>query len=239
MFKDVGTQHRADDDTAKAIEIVNGYGGCKKAVVGSYTSHHHIANQKISLSHRHIMLFSRLTLDEVKYGRWALHAEEATHQPAQCSCAYLHPLRRRQFYALTKQHEVNTNQDECHTKDAVQDIVFDARQCKDGDGRDDDKRQQNRPKPLPSDVASQPPYDNCRSGDSQQSWECRSLSIAWHEERQHRHDEDAKTEARGALDETRADAQQEYGEDDATQILVILKNRHKFTQKSPYSTQNN
>jgi len=30
----------------------------------------------------------------------------------------LHFLRRWQFYALAKQHEVDTNQDECHAKDA-------------------------------------------------------------------------------------------------------------------------
>ena len=127
MFKDVGTQHRADDDTAKAIEIVNGYGGCEKAVVGSYTSHHHIANQEISLSHRHIMLLSRLTLDEVKYGRWALHAEEAPQQSAQCSCAYLHSLRGWQLDLLAEHHEVDTNQDKCYAKDAAQNMVFDTR----------------------------------------------------------------------------------------------------------------
>jgi hypothetical protein len=33
---------------------------------------------------------------------------------------------------------------------------------------------------------------------------------------QHRHNEDAEAETRGALDETRADAQQEYGKDYAT-----------------------
>ena len=44
------------------------------------------------------------------------------------------------------------------------------------------------------------------------------MTIAWHEERQHRHDEDAEAEARGALDETRADAQQKYGENNATHL---------------------
>ena len=38
---------------------------------------------------------------------------------------------------------------------------------------------------------------------------------------QHRADEDAEAEARGALDETRANAQQEYGKDYATQILIF------------------
>jgi len=31
MFEDIGTQHRADDDTAKAIKIVNGYGLSEEA----------------------------------------------------------------------------------------------------------------------------------------------------------------------------------------------------------------
>ena len=54
-------------------------------------------------------------------------------------------------------------------KDSLQNMVFDACQGENGNSRDDDKRQQNRPKSLPSDVASQSPYDSCRSGDSQQS----------------------------------------------------------------------
>ena len=118
MFEDVCTQHRADDDTAKAIEIVNGNSRGKKAVVGSHASHHHIANQEISLRHCHIVLFSRLTLYEVKHGRWALHAEETAHQSAQCSCANLHILCCWQFYALAEQHEVDADQNECYTKDA-------------------------------------------------------------------------------------------------------------------------
>ena len=59
MLEDVGAQHRAYDDTAEAIEIINGDSRSEEAVVGSHTSHHHIANQKICLSHRHIVLFGR------------------------------------------------------------------------------------------------------------------------------------------------------------------------------------
>ena len=76
MFEDVGTKYSADNDTAKAIKIVNGYSSCEEAVVGSHTSHHHIANQEIGLCHCHVMLLRRLTLDEVQHGRWALHTEE-------------------------------------------------------------------------------------------------------------------------------------------------------------------
>ena len=101
-FENVGTQHRADNDTAKTIEIVNGYGGCEEAVVGSYARHHQIANQEISLRHRHVMFLRRLTLDEVQHGGRALHAKETAHQSAQCSCADLHFLCRRQFYASAK-----------------------------------------------------------------------------------------------------------------------------------------
>ena len=169
MLENVGTQHRADDDTAEAIEIINCYSGGKKAVVCSHTSHHNVTNQKIGLGHCHIVFLRRLTLDEVKHGRRALHTEETTHQSAQCSCANLYFLRRWQFYALTEQHKVDANQDECYAKDSPQNMVFDACQGENGNSRDDDKRQQNRPKPLPSDVASQSPYDSCRSRDSQQS----------------------------------------------------------------------
>ena len=93
MLEDVCTEHRADNDTAQAIKIVDGDRRGEETVVGSYASHHHIANQKIGLRHCHIVLLGRLTLDEIKYGRWALHTEEATHQSAECSCAYLHSLR--------------------------------------------------------------------------------------------------------------------------------------------------
>ncbi len=47
------------------------------------------------------------------------------HQSAQCSCANLHFLRRRQFYALAEQHEVDADQDECDTKDSTKNMVFD------------------------------------------------------------------------------------------------------------------
>ena len=49
MLENIGTQHRADDDAAEAIEIVNGYSSCEETVVGSHTCHHHIANQEIAL----------------------------------------------------------------------------------------------------------------------------------------------------------------------------------------------
>ena len=108
-------------------------------------------------------------MDEVKYGRRALHTEETTHQSAKCSCTNLHFLRGWQLDLLAEQHEVDADQDECYAKDLPQDVVFDACQGKDGDGRDNDKRQQNRPKSAPGDVASQPQHDCCRGCDSQQS----------------------------------------------------------------------
>ena len=152
MFEDISTQQGADDDTAEAIEIINGDSRSEEAVVGSHTSHHHIANQEIGLRHCHIVFLRRLTLDEVKHGRWALHTEETAHQSAQRSCAYLHFLRGLQFYASTKHHKVDANQNERYAKNTSQDVVFDTCQGKDGNSRDDDERQQNRPKPLPGDV---------------------------------------------------------------------------------------
>ena len=169
MLEDVGTQHRADDDTTEAIDIVNCNGIRKEAIVCPHTSHHHVSNKEVSLRHRHIMLLRRLALDEIEYCWRALHTEEAAHQSAQCSSDYLYFLRCRKFYALTEKHKVDANQDECYAKDATQYMVFDTCQDKDGNGRDDDERQQNRPKPLPNDVATQPPYDSYRSGDGQQS----------------------------------------------------------------------
>ena len=133
MFENVCTKQSAYDDTTKNIEIINCDSRCEEAIVGSHARHHHIANQEISLRHRHIVLFSGLTLDEVKHGRWALHAKEATHQPAQCSSAYLKSLRGWQLDFLTEQHEVDANQNECYAKDATQYVVFDTCQGKDGD----------------------------------------------------------------------------------------------------------
>jgi len=169
MLEDVGAQHRAYDDTAKAIEIINGDSRSEEAVVGSHTTHHHIANQKIGLRHCHIMFLRWLTLDEVKHGWRALHTKETAHQSTQSSSTYLHILGRWQFYALAEEHEINADKDECHTQDATQNMVFDTCQGKDGNGRDDDERQQNWPKSLPSDVTPQPPYDSRRGGDGQQS----------------------------------------------------------------------
>ena len=169
MLEDVCTEHRADNDTAQAIKIVDGDRRGEETVVGSYASHHHIANQKIGLRHCHVMLFRRLTLNEVKHGGRTLHAEEATHQSAECPCADLHFLGRWQFYTSTKQHKVDADQNERHAKDAAQNMVFDTCQSENGNGRDDNKRQQNRQKSLPSYIVPQPPYDSCRSCDGQQS----------------------------------------------------------------------
>ena len=111
-------------------------------------------------------------------------------------------------------------------------MVFNACQGENGNSRDDDERQQNRPQPLPRYITMQPPYDSSGSCDSKQSRECRGLAIRRHKEWQHRHDKDAEAEACSALDETRTDAQQEYGEDNATQILIFLKTFRKFSEIS-------
>ena len=132
MLEDVGTQHRADDDAAEAIEIINGDSLGEEAVVGSHTCHHHIANQKIGLSHRHIVLLRRLTLDEVKHGRRTLHTKETAHQSAQCSRTNLYFLRCRQLYALAEKHKVDADKDECYAKDSPQNMVFDACQGENG-----------------------------------------------------------------------------------------------------------
>ena len=55
MLEDVCTKHRADDDTAEAIKIINDNSRSKEAIVGSHTCHHHIANQEIGLSHCHTL----------------------------------------------------------------------------------------------------------------------------------------------------------------------------------------
>ena len=87
MLEDVGTQHRADDDTAETVDVVNCYGIRKETIVCPHTSHHRVSNKEVSLGHRHIMLLRRLTLDEVKHGRRALHTEETTHQSADSAVA--------------------------------------------------------------------------------------------------------------------------------------------------------
>jgi len=56
------------------------------------------------------------------------------------------------------------------------------------------------------------------------------LALEW----QHRHNEDAEAETRGALDETRADAQQEDGKDDTAQILIFLKKGLTEIRRSPH-----
>ena len=134
MLEDVCTEHRADNDTAQAIKIVDGDRRGEETVVGSYASHHHIANQKIGLRHCHIVFLRWLTLDEIQYCWRTLHAEETAHQSAERSCAYLHSFCGWQLNPLAEHHEVDANQNECYTKYAPQDVVFDTCQGKDGDG---------------------------------------------------------------------------------------------------------
>ena len=100
-------------------------------------------------------------------------------------------------------------------------MVFDAGQGKDGYCRDDNKRQQYRPKPLPSHILPQSPHNDSRGGDGQQTRKCRSFTVCRQEKRQHRHDEDAKTEARGALHKAGSYAQQEYGYHDTTHNMPV------------------
>ena len=116
---------------------------------------------------------------------------------------HLKPL----FDALAEEHEINADKDECHTQDATQNMVFDTCQNKDRYRRNNDECKQYRPKSAPCYIASQSPCDSSGSGNCQQSRECRSFAIARHEKRQHRHNEDAKTETRSALNETRTNAQ--------------------------------
>ena len=134
VLEDVCTKHRADDDTAKAIKIINGDCRSEEAIVGSHACHHHIANQEIGLRHCHVVLLHRLTLDEIQHSGRTLHTKETTHQSAQSACSNLYPFSCRQLDAVAKQHEVDTNQNECYAKDSSQDMVFDACQGKDGDG---------------------------------------------------------------------------------------------------------
>ena len=98
------------------------------------------------------MLFRRLTLDEIKHGWRALHTKESSHQSAQRSCAYLHPLGCRQLDLLTEQRKIDADDYQCHTEDLPKDVVFDTFQSENGYRRDDDKRQQNRPEPLPDNM---------------------------------------------------------------------------------------
>ena len=60
------------------------------------------------------------------------------------------------------------------------------------------------------------PNNDSRGGDGQQTRKCRGLAVCRQEERQHRHDKNAKAEARGSLHKAGSDAQYEYGNDKAT-----------------------
>lgn len=215
-LKDVGSKGCSDDDPTKSETVVCQDGRGKEAVVGTDKGHHHIANQKVSLRHSHIVFLGGFRLDEIEHGWRALHAEEASHQSAECTSTYLDTLRCRQHDLLAEQRKINVDKDESHPQDPFQYVVFNAGQSKDGYCRYNNKRQQYRPKSFPSDIASHSPHDDSRGGNSQKSRERCGLAVCRQEERQHRHDEDAKAETRGALDKTRADAQQEYGKDYAT-----------------------
>ena len=88
--EDIGPQYCANDDPTKSETVVCQDGRGKEAVVGTDKGHHHIANQKVSLRHSHIVFLGGFRLDEIQYGWRALHSKESTHQTAQRSCSYLH-----------------------------------------------------------------------------------------------------------------------------------------------------
>ena len=71
--------------------------------------------------------------------------------------------------------------------------------------------------------ASHSPHDDSRGGNGQKSRESCGLAVCRQEERQHRHNEDAKAEARGALHKTGPDAQQEYGYHNTTHRYSVKK----------------
>ena len=168
------------------------------------------------------MFLRRLTLDEIKHSWRALHAKEASHQSAECTSTNLYSFGCRQLDLLTEQRKIDTNDYQSHTQDPLQYVVFDAGQSKDGYGRYNNKRQQYRPKSFPSDIVPHSPHDDSRGGNGQKSRESCGLAVCRQEERQHRHDEDAKAEASSALHKTGSDAQQEYGYNNTTHLLPIL-----------------
>ena len=86
----IGSQTGADNNPTQSEAIIRQYGCSQETIVGSDNGHHHVANQEIGLRHCHIVLLGGLRLDEVKHGRWALHPEEASHQPTQRSCSNLY-----------------------------------------------------------------------------------------------------------------------------------------------------
>ena len=76
---------------------------------------------------------------------------------------------------------------------------------------------------FPNDIASHSPHDDSRGGNGQKSRESCGFAVCRQEERQHRHNEDAKAEARGALHKTGPDAQQEYGYHNTTHRYSVKK----------------
>ena len=87
-LEDVGTKGSSDDDSTKAETVIREDGRSEETVVGTDKSHYHIANQEISLCHRHIVFLSRFRLNEIKHSRRALHPEEASHQSAEPACRF-------------------------------------------------------------------------------------------------------------------------------------------------------
>ena len=100
--EDIGPQYCANDDPTKSETVVCQDGRGKEAVVGTDKGHHHIANQKVSLRHSHIVFLGGFRLDEIEHGWRALHAEEASHQSAECSSTYLNFLGCRQLDLLAE-----------------------------------------------------------------------------------------------------------------------------------------
>ena len=204
-----GAYQVADEDSGYSIHITYGDRGGEETIVGSCQCHHQIACQEIGLRHRQIAILVWLRTDEIEYGWGTLHSEESSHQSAQCSCRNLHGQRSLHLDALAEEGEVDAHDDQRNTEQYVQYVIFHPLEHEDGSDGNDDEGEQNGQQPPPGDVLVFLNNDDQGGGHRQNAREGCCLTEGRHDRGEHRHDEDAKTEASGALYKTGSDAQQE------------------------------
>ena len=137
-------------------------------------------------------------------------AKEAAHESADGACCDLALPVGGNLDAVAEEDEIDAHQDKSHAEDDVQHSVVHPLQTEDGKGGDDDEGREDGHEPAQFEIAAHPDADDKAVAHRQQPGEGRGLTVGGHEKGKHGHDEHAKTEACGALDETGADAQQEY-----------------------------
>ena len=197
-----------------AIEVAHSHGTGHKAIVGADEGHDDVSTEHIDLGHRHIRVLILRRRDEIKYGGWSLHIEEAAHQSAEHTCANLCRQVRTQVYLPVEEPEIDAEQYEDHSENAPQHDIVDLLQTEYRQCRDHHKGTEYRHDLTPMHIPVHADSNVNGVAHRQKTGQRCSLSIRRHKEREHSHNEYAEAKTRRALNEARDDTQKKYGKND-------------------------